>query len=564
MQELQQREFRIGDWSACPAQGMLVRGDEKVRIEPKAMEVLAYLVSRPGEVVSRGELEREVWHGALVGYDSVTSTITKLRRAFGDDAKDPQYIATVPKRGYRLVAEVAATPNATQTNSDAPAADALAPRVTDRWRPWAIVSLLGVALLVVAWMALRPGPVQPRAAAIPRTGALPNLVVLPFANLTEDPDQRYLTDGVSEDIIAGLSRLSGLRIIARNSAFAFTGVDTDPREVARQLGVRYVLQGSVQQSGQDLRVTAKLIDTRSGEHLWAEQFNGDTRDLLSLQNRVADRTVTALSVRLTEDERRTLSSKPTTSSEAYHFYLRGRVIPGSMSERESELARSMYRRAIEKDPGFVLAYAGLARTYIEDFRSSRGENAEAAASQALQLAKKAVTLDDNLPQAHFALGYVSLYGRAEHELAIREAERAITLDPNYADAYALLSSSYFFAGELDKTLPLDQEAMRLNPTSSYVYDLHIGRFHYMQGRYRQALEFFQRSAAKNYNHEPTHVWLTATYAKLDNRDEAEWGADQVRTLDPQFTIDEWMRLRPYKLASQRQQLVDGLRAAGLP
>lgn len=562
MEHFDQASFRVGDWQVLPAEGVLRCGDRAHRIEPKAMEVLVYLASRPGEVVSRDELEREVWRGALVGYDAVTSTIIKLRKAFGDDPRRPHYIATIPKRGYRLAAvvEPAAGEDA-GTDDDRHDAPEGARQRTLAWLAagGAVIALLA-ALAFQLWL---PGTGTPVDEPLTRTADIPTLAVLPFSNLSGDPEQRYLSSGISEDVITGLSKLSGLRVIARNSTFAYAGIETDPREAAEQLGVRYVLQGSVRRAGDRLRVAARLVDTHSGAYLWAEQFEGAAQDLFALQDRVTNRTAAALSVQLTDTERAGLAARPTTNFDAYDFYLRGRVVYGSLSASESALARAMYRRAINEDPDFALAYAGLALTYIDEFRSSSGPAAQAAAAQAWEMAERAVALDDTLPQAHFAVGYVRLYGRAEHERAIAEAKRALRLSPNYADAYALLSSAYFFAGKLDKTIELDREAMRLNPTSSFVYDMHRGRWHYLNGNYRAALDIFLTSAAKDYNYVPTQVWLAASYAMLGNIDEAKWTAEQVRTLVPGFSVDEWMRQRPYRDPAQRELLIKGLRLAGL-
>ena len=567
MQILGQVGFRIGEWLVLPAEGVLRQGAKTTRIEPRAMEVLVYLASRPGEVVSRDELERAVWQGALVGYDAVTSTVIKLRKAFGDDPRRPRYIATIPKRGYRLVGTVERiADDADDAAAPQPASEQQgAPRPAwYRSRPWLAAGgavVLGLALLATLLMP----PAEETAAdpPLPRLPGLPTLAVLPFTNLSVDPQQQHLAAGISEDVTTGLSKLSGLRVIARNSTFAYAGIEADPREAALQLGVRYVLQGSVRRAGDRLRVTARLVDTQSGAHLWAEQFEGAAQDLFALQDRVTRQTATALSVRLTDNERAGLATRPTTSFDAYDFYLRGRVVYGSLTTRESALARAMYRRAIEEDPDFALAYAGLALTYIDEFRSSAGADAEAAAAEALRMAERAVALDATLPHAHFAVGYVHLYGQADHDRAISEARRALALNPNYADAYALLSSAYFFAGELEKTLELDREAMRLNPTSSFVYDMHRGRWHYLNGDYREALDIFLGSATKDYDYVPTQVWLAATYAMLGDLEEAEWTAGQIRTLVPDFTITEWMRQRPYKDAAQRERLMRGLRLAGL-
>lgn len=557
------RTFRLGNWQVRPGSGEISDGRTVVRIEPKAMDVLVYLAAHEGQVVSREELERDVWHGALVGYDAVTGTVIKLRKALDDDARHPRYIATVPKRGYRLL------PGSLQPSGpEGPHLSARA--LSSASRPWRSRGwMLGIGLLAALLVAIsvtvlvRHRQAPESDALVPRGADIPSLAVLPFSNLGVDRDQQYFIDGLTEDLITGLSKLSGLRVIARNSAFAFAGTDTLAREAAEQLGVRYVLQGSMRRSGDRLRVTARLVDTDTGAHLWAEQFEGGVGDLFAFQDRVAEQTAAALSVTLTESERQGLAAQPTTSFAAYEDYLRGRMIYGTLTKQENNLARAMFRHAIEKDPNFALAYAGLALSYIDDARSGWDQNDGPSAEKAMEMARQAVTLDETLPQAHFALGFVYLYGQARHEDAIAEAQRAIRLDPNYADAYALLSSAYFFAGALDKTIDLDQEAMRINPASSFIYHIHLGRRQYLEGHYHEALETLLSAAAKNYNYLPTHVWLAATYAKLGDLEEAEWSADQVRTLDPNFSIENWMRRRPYKDPEHRRLLVSGLQAAGL-
>lgn len=558
--------FRLGKWQVRPASGEIADGRTVVRIEPKAMDVLVYLAAHEGQVVSREELERDVWHGALVGYDAVTGTVIKLRKALDDDARHPRYIATVPKRGYQLLPGAVQPPDAELPEGPHLSKPALPSASRPRpSRIWTLAIGLLVTLLIAisATVLVRQRQAPGSDALVPRGAGIPSLAVLPFSNLGGDRDQQYFIDGLTEDVITGLSKISGLRVIARNSAFAFAGTQVPAREAAEQLGVRYVLEGSMRRSGDRLRVTAKLVDTDTGTHLWAEQFDGGVGDLFAFQDRVAEQTAAALSVTLTESERRGLAAQPTTSFAAYEDYLRGRMIYGTLTKQENNLARAMFRHAIEKDPNFALAYAGLALSYIDDARSGWDQGDSPSADKAMEMAKKAVSLDESLPQAHFALGFVYLYGQARHEDAIAEARRAIQLDPNYADAYALLSSAYFFAGELEKTIDLDQEAMRINPASSFIYHIHLGRRQYLEGRYHEALETLLSAAAKNYNYLPTHVWLAATYAKLGDLEEAEWSADQVRTLDPSFSVKEWMRRRPYKNPEHRRLLVSGLQAAGL-
>lgn len=575
--------FRLGPWLVDPGAGQIGRGETVVRVEPKAMDVLVYLAEHQGQVVSREELEREVWRGALVGYDAVTGTVIKLRKALDDDAREPRYIATIPKRGYRLlpglVQALESTTNEPPPGQSQPGptgsvagptepAPSRPPRPLAPSRtPWTRTAAIGLSLALVLALAIglltRQGRAPEPAPLLPRTTDLPSLVVLPFANLAGDPDEQHVIDGLTEGLIANLAKIAGLRVIAPSSAFAFAGVEADPREAAEQLGVRYVLQGSLRRSGDRLRVTAKLVDTGSGAHLWAEQFDGGAQDLFALQDQVAEGTARALSLKLTAEERRGLAARPTTHFEAYDDYLRGRIIYASLSRRENEQARALYRRAIEKDPRFALAYAGLAQTYIDDFRGGGNKDKAVTAAEAGRLAERALALDKELPQAHFASGYVDLYGLGDHAAAIAKARRALELNPNFADAYALLASAYFFAGELDKIFDLDQEAMRLNPAASFLYHVHLGRRDYLEGRYREALDTFLIAAAKDANYLPTHVWLAATYAKLGDRDSAEWSAEQVRTLEPGFSVEEWVARWPFKKPEHRALLIGGLKEAGL-
>jgi adenylate cyclase len=475
------------------------------------------------------------------------------------------YIATVPKRGYRLLVSPVRVADIPVPESPGKTGRNTFTRGRSRFLYVGTGVVIALALLLVYAVRQSNGPLGPvddAGIGLERQDK-PAIAVLPFTNLSDDKDQQYFSDGMTEDIIAGLSKLSGLRVTARNSAFAFAGNEAEPEQVAELLGVRYLLQGSVRRSGQRIRVTARLIDAESGMHLWADHFDGDLQDLFTLQDQVAEQTAMALLVSLTAQERERLAVRPVTNYAAYDFYLRGRVIYGSLSRQENALARRMYQRALEQDPRFALAYTGLALTYIDDFRSGWDRQRRQLSAKALKLAQKAVSLDASLPQAHFVLGFVYLYGHADHDRAVEKAKEAIRLDPNYADAYALLSSAYFFAGQPDKTLELDRQAIRLNPASSFIYQIHLGRSYYFQGRYQDALKAFMIAASKNYDYLPNHLWLAATYARLGDVDEAQWEKEQVMTLDPTFDLARWLATRPYKHASQRNRLREGLEAAGL-
>ena len=391
----------------------------------------------------------------------------------------------------------------------------------------------------------------------------PAIAVLPFSNMSDDPAQAYFSDGITEDLITDLSRLSGLTVIARNSVFSFKGSMPEPQEVARHLGARYLLQGSVRRVANQVRINVTFIDAESGLNIWAERFDGTLEDIFSLQDQVLAKVVSELEVKLTTQEKATLKKTKAANVEALQEFFWGRVTYGSVSKQENEAARKRYRRAIELDPNFAEAYAALSLTYLDDWRRRWGASREEAIEKATDLAQQAIRIDPNVPQAHFALGYIYLYVHKGHERAIEEAKKTLELDPNYADGYALLSSAYFFSGYPEKALPLDRKAMRLNPTSSFLYYVHLGRSYYFQKHYQEAIEAFQSAEERNHNYIANHLWMAATYAQLDQPDDAAWEVDQIFTLDPEFDLNHWMDTRPLKKSEHRQHLLDGLHKAGL-
>jgi adenylate cyclase len=337
----------------------------------------------------------------------------------------------------------------------------------------------------------------------------------------------------------------------------------EPQEVAQHLGVRYMLQGSVRRVANQVRINVSFIDAETGVNIWAERFDGSLEDVFTLQDQVLAKVVSELEVKLTAEELANLKKPTAANVEALEEFFWGRATYGSVSKQENEAARKRYRRAIELDPNFAEAYAALALTYLDDWRRRWGISREEAISQAIDLAQKAIQIDPSVPQAHFALGYIYLYVHKGHDLAIEEAKKALALDPNYADGYALLSSAYFFSGHPEKALPLDRKAMRLNPASSFLYFVHLGRSYYFQKHYEQALEAFQSADERNRVYVTNHLWLAATYAQLDQLEEAAWEVDQILTLDPDFSLSHWMDTRPLKKSEHRQHLLAGLHKAGI-
>ncbi len=578
--------LRIRGWTVQPQELLLGKDGSTIRIEPKVMEVLLCLAERPREAVTRHELAERVWPGVIVGDEALSNAINKLRRAFSDDTRTPRFIETVPKVGYRLIAPVervvgkpvgasaqdgdtsgsypATEPNAAERPLGAAGAEPnrRSPQARGRWVVPAVLALL-VSGAGLWWYAesYHSGSATDKRLELPLTDK-PYIAVMPFEDLGEDARQTYFSEGITRDLITDLSRFSGLHVISPSSAFAFRDHAGTASDIARHLHVDYVLQGSIQREGQQLRVNAQLVDVHKGYHLWAVRLDGPLTKLFALQDQIAGSVVEALSLRLTDNEKMTPARRGMGS--AVESYWQGLQIYGRPTKQHNDLVRRMYRRAIHLDPRYAPAYAGLALTYIDDYRSGWGDSPENAIDEALRHAHKAVAIDESLPQAHFVLGWVYLYVKGMHERAIAEARKALALNPSYADGYTLLASAYFYLGEVDKALPLEMQAIRLNPAASSLYHTHLGRAYYFQGRYHEALAELEAAVAQNYDFLSAHLWLAMVYARLDRDDDAAWEVDQVLTLKPEFSIGYWVKTRPYRHPDQRQKFEEGLRLAGLP
>jgi len=577
--------FQIDNWTVEPALNRMHRDKEKVHFEPKVMDVLVYLAERPGSLVTRQELDEAIWPNMIVGYDALTSAIQKLRKAFDDNPRKPHVIETLSKKGYRLIAAVEHLQEIDSTNegivSDQHENDRLSDSFDEKpsvsthslegkrksrmWITASAVFLFGMVLLLGVFRSDQTtvkAPVPEETVSAQKEQ--PVLAVLPLLNQSEDPKQEYFIDGITEDLITDLSRISGLGVISRNSMFGYKGTAPEPQEVAMQIGASHVLEGSIRKVANEVRINVTLIDASSGVSVWADRFDGNLQDVFKFQDRVTQDIVSALALKLTEEEQYVLTRERRTSIEAQGLYFMGRAYYSSASKQQNEESRENYRRAIEMDPNYAQAYAAIALTYLDDWRRRWVDNPHEAAVKAIRYAQQAIDVDDSNPQAHFAQGYIYLYAKGEHDRAIESAKAALALDPNYANGYALLSSAYFFSGYPDLALPLDLKAKQLDPGNSNLYLVHLGRSYYFQGKYQEALDAFMQSEERNYNYMPNHLWLALTYQKLDQPEDAEWEIDKVLTLDPDFSIQYWMKTRPYKNPEHRAQLFEGLSELGLP
>lgn len=556
--------FRVGDWTAEPAANRLVCAGREVKVEPKVMRVLSYLVERHGEVVTRHDLEAHVWAGMIVTDDAVTNTVIKLRKALGDNARDPRYIETIAKAGYRLIADTAGI--AASTDEGAAYAADTGRDVTGPQRQslsWSKVLILGLLVLLgvwVFWITAAPPLPEPHAAG-PNPDK-PVIAVLPFENPSADPEQNYFSDGITEDLITDLSKIAGLRVVARNSSFAYRGSTEPEQQIGAELHARYILNGSVRRDKERLRINVRLTDARDGSNRWAERYDRRISDIFHLQDEITNRVVGALQVELSTGDRARLTRDYATSIEAYDLFLRGLEHFGRRSSDDTVLAKEYFEQAIAIEPDFARAYAGLALTYTANLVNGWGTTLQQSLAKAESLTSKAKQLDDRVPQVYFVSGLVEMY-RRNYAAALDDLARAIELKPSYADAHALLAWVLHFAGRPQEGLAAMQRAIDLNPRVPTTYWLVQGALYYELGENAEATRVLQLAVQNNPSYQSVRMFLAAAYAADQNLEEAAWQIEEIRTLDPDFTLGDVERGAPIRDPRYKQRLLRDLERAGL-
>jgi len=541
-------------------EGTLSKGDEILRLEPRSMEVLLYLASRPGEVVTREELEQEVWRGAIVGYDAITNTVIKLRKALGDSARDPEFIATIPKRGYQLIAEVQ-KPD-TVTGRTPPPSDTATGSVRGfRLPAWLWFAGVIILVLGIAWLAWQESSQEP---AVVTGGKEPlSIAVLPFDNLENAPDREALVDGITEDIITDLSRLSAMQVLASNATNIYRQRQTDPRTIGEELGVDYIIDGNLRRLGDTLRINVQLVDTTSGFNTWAESYDRNIAQLFAIRSEVTAGLIKALSLSPSEQEQRYLAHKSTDNLRAWDLFQSGQRASKTQTKESNNEAIAFYEQAIEQDPAYGRAYGSLAFSLALAFRRHWTDNPMHTLDRALELGKRAVELDDSTPQTWWALGYVHLM-RQEFEQAKEAVSRAIEIAPSYADGYGLLALINNNLGEAGMALQYAEKGMQLNPYYTWDYLYNRGRALYLLGRNAEAIEALEKARDRNENAMPVRLWLAASYVRAGRQDDAEWEAEQIQMTNPAETLEHTRKSVPISDPVLLEQFLEDLRQAGLP
>ena len=418
--------------------------------------------------------------------------------------------------------------------------------------------LTGWYLYIQQSKRIEPASIEKMAYPLPDK---PSIAVLPFVNMSDDPKQEYFSDGITENIITDLSKISAFFVISRSSTFAYKGKPVKIKQVSEELGVRYVLEGSVQKSSDKVRINAQLVDAITGHHLWAERYDRDLKDIFAVQDEITQKIVRTLRVEVTEVELERIRRIPTENLNAYESFYRGLEHYRRSSKSSNIQARQMFEKAIELDPRFSMAYVFLGHTYRRDWLYRWSQDPQTM-ERAFELAQKAIELNDSSIYAYELLGYIYLLKDRQHEQAIAVAEKVIALDPNFAGGYGLLAEILGFAGRPEEVIGLMEKAMRLNPRYPAIYLFWLGNAHYQMGRYDEAIAALNSAVIRKPNHLPTHLFLAASYVELGQEEEAQAEVAEILRISPDYRSGSksWA---PWKDQTVPKRIRAALRKAGL-
>jgi TolB-like protein len=515
----------FGRFRILPLRREVLADGRPIELGGRAFDVLMALIGASGAVVSKEELSSRVWPGRIVAEDNLRAQIKALRVALADR----DLIRTVAGRGYQLTAQV----RSHRGDDQAP----LEQEVTDP-----------------------PRGVAPRL----------SIVVLPFINLSNIPEQQYFADGITEDLTTDLSRLAGYSIISRNTAFTYRNRPSDTKQIGRELGVRYVLEGSVQRSGNRIRVSAQLIDAETDTHLWADRLDRDTGDLFALQNEITSQIAIALHVELVRAE----AARPAVKPDALDYVLRARALYlGNVPTRRSYAEQiALYERALALDADSQKVQSFLAWQLAARVLDQMTDAAASDLARAETLADRALTEFPGTALAHFAKAQV-LRAQQRFEEAIPEYETVLAINRNWVLAIAALGYCKFITGSIDEAIPAQERAIRFSPRDPriWLYYYWMGQVHLLQSRVREAIVWFEKARGANPQHPLPHAYLASAYGLTDETERAASELTQTRRLASDDRYSSIARLRamgpfgsPQVRAAFEATYFVGLRKAGMP
>ena len=409
-------------------------------------------------------------------------------------------------------------------------------------------------------LAAASAPAKPAALPLPDK---PSIAVLPFTNMSGDPEQEYFSDGITEDIITELSRIGDLFVIARNSSFSYKGKSLKVQEIGRDLGVAHLVEGSVRKAGNRVRVTAQLVEATTGNHVWAERYDRELDDIFAVQDDVTEQITEALQSRLQRPAEVRSERQTPQSIEAYDCILRAIEYSQRVTVEANAEVRVLCERALALDPDYAEAYTRLANTYVQEWNQGWKQHPEETLDRAEALALKATEINSGLAFAHAILEHLYLW-KKEHDKAIASGERALALDPNDSDTHAIHAMTLSWAGRPVEALSAVEKAMRLNPHHPHWYHFVHGLAFFEAQRLDEALAAFRRGVARSPQFMPNHFYLAVTYADQERNSEARAEAAELIRLNPAMTLNSAQRLLPYRDRSRLEHCLNGLQEAGLP
>jgi TolB-like protein/DNA-binding winged helix-turn-helix (wHTH) protein/cytochrome c-type biogenesis protein CcmH/NrfG len=529
--------YEFGEFRIDAAKRRLLRRDGSlVPLTPRVFDTLLYLVEHNGAVIERNRLLDAVWPDAVVEENNITQNISTLRRVLGEAAGSNLFIVTVPGRGYRFVAEVRAgeyaegfATNGAQAQREPTNHERIVPSVPadqpHRRRNFWIVSLamagiVGLALAALYFWSARQSPSQRPSAETPVSLPISSrsIAVLPFANLSRDTENAYFADGIKDEILARLSKVAALKVISRTSTEKYKNAPVNLREMALQLGVAHILEGSVQRSGEMVRVTVQLIHAETDAHLWAETYDRQLTDMFEVETEIAQRIVTALEATLSGSESYALTTRPTANAEAHEAYLKGRYFWNKRTVEGFKQAVQYLTRAVELDPGYAQAYAGLADALLF-LGGENGPEQKEMHAKGMAALRKAIELDETLAEPHASLGLLAMNFEGDWGKAEQELKRAIELNPNYATAHQWYGEFLADMGRPEEGIREINRARELDPLS-VIINSDVAKVYLLTRRYDEAVKQFRHTLELDPDFGQAHGLLGLTYSLQGLHDKA--------------------------------------------
>ena len=519
--------------------GCLLGSAGEIELRPKSFELLRYLTENAGRLISKDELVNAVWRNVIVSDDSLAQCVSELRHVLGDP--DRRIIKTVPRRGYLFAAPVTVSPRHSSIRQPGPNPSVGADQ----------------AHSVEEALPIEPAvsPARPQPLSLPDK---PSIAVLPFANMSGDPEQEYFADGIAEDVTTALSRYPSLFVIARNSCFTYKGRAIDVKQIGRELGVRYVLEGSLRRAGNRIRVTAQLVEAETGNHVWAVRYDRDLADIFAVQDEISEGVTIAITPAIAQAEQQRAMRKPPGNLDAWAAYQRGLWHLEKTTPNDNALADSYFRQAIDLDPNFPGGYTGLAYAHRRA-AVRRG----LPATESMETARSAVRLDPNDAEARVCLGFMLLW-QGNLTGAFAESEAALTLSPNLASAHGLMGSVLNWSGQWARARATLENSIRLDPRNPHLSTRYnavtIG--YYLSGDYEAAIKAAKLSIRAYPERENDYRWLAAALGQLGRVEEAREALEQAIAIAPAAFDGHVCTRVPWRRLEYHAHMLDGLRKAG--